>query len=292
MKNILIFGKNGQVGSALVKQFCDENEFQIQSYSSKDIDFSNLDAVQKFLDNLKTIPNIIINAAAYTAVDKAEEEKELVNKINHQSVAILAKFCANNDITLIHYSTDYIFDGSGDQPFIEDNIKNLNPLNHYGKTKLDGENAIINSGCNHIILRTSWIWSENGKNFVNTIKKLAQEREELNIIDDQIGSPTFSGDIANYTIEIIKKLLNNPKLFGIYNLVSAGYVSWFEFAKEIIKIVKKGNLDLKIKEINPIPTTKYKTPAKRPLNSRLNINKIQENFNIKITSWKDSLKYL
>jgi len=280
---IVIFGKNGQVGSALVKEFGVENGFQIDSYSAADVDFSDVNSLEIFLNNLKKIPDLIINAAAYTNVDKAEEERDLADKINHQAVKILADFCAQKKVILIHYSTDYVFDGSGNEEFAEDNSKNLHPLNHYGKTKLDGENSIIKSGCNYLIFRTSWVWSANGKNFVNTIKRLAQEREELNIVSDQIGAPTSAEFIAQSTIKIIKKLPDFKSFpSGIYHLVENENMSWYDFALKIIENLKNEGEILKVKKINPISSDQYKTPAKRPLNSRLNTKKISRFLNKKI----------
>lgn len=271
--NIVIFGKNGQVGSNLVRLFAKESDFEIRSYSSKEADFSNLSALKNFLDNLAPKPDFIINAAAYTNVDKAEEEKELADIINHQAVAIIAKYCAKNRVKLIHYSTDYVFDGSGNEPFTEDNTKNLHPLNHYGKTKLLGEQAIINSGCNYLILRISWVYDDNpnSRNFVNTITRLAKEREVLSIVDDQIGSPTSAASVAESTIKIVRKLVNSEMqiLKMICHLNNKKYISWYEFALEIIDSLKKGGESLKVKEIRPIKSSEYQTKAIRPLNSRL-----------------------
>jgi dTDP-4-dehydrorhamnose reductase len=278
-KNILIFGKNGQVSSNLVRLFAEEQDFVVQAFSSAEVDFSNLKKLAEFLTNLITKPDFIINAAAYTNVDKAEEEKELADLLNHQAVAILAEYCAQNNVKLIHYSTDYVFDGSGSAPFDEDNTKNLQPLNHYGLTKLLGERAIAKSGCGHIILRISWIYDHNpdNKNFVNTITKLAKERELLTIIDDQIGSPTSAKFVAENTINIIKKLIAQPNKFpsGIYHLNNGRYISWYDFAVEIVDDLRKKDVDLKVQEIKPIKTSEYKTKAIRPLNSRLSNQKIK-----------------
>lgn len=216
--NVILFGKNGQIGSNLSAALSNEEGVNVASYSSQDVNFSNLDELSNFLKNLSIIPDFIINAAAYTAVDKAEEEKELANLINHKAVAILAQYSAQNNIKLIHYSTDYVFDGSGNAPFKEDNIKNLIPLNFYGKTKLLGEKAIVSSGCDYLILRTSWIYDEKGKNFANTITKLAVEKDVLTIVSDQIGGPTSAKFVAQYTLKIIKKLINWKENFSIWNL--------------------------------------------------------------------------
>jgi dTDP-4-dehydrorhamnose reductase len=284
MKNIAIFGKNGQVGSSLIDAFTAENNFAIQAFTSFDVDFNNLNELESFLENLKTKPDFIINAAAYTNVDKAEDEMELADLINHKAVAIIAKYCAKNNVTLIHYSTDYVFDGSGFEPFDEDNTKNLKPINHYGKTKLDAEKAIIASGCNYIILRISWVYNQNSqhRNFPNTIKNLAKEREEINVVEDQIGSPTSSGYIATNTREIIKKIIsqnyNQQNLFKkIYHLNDGKYISWYDFAVEIVDDLKKKGEVLCVKKINPIKTSEYKTKAIRPLNSRLKPSQIFNN---------------
>jgi dTDP-4-dehydrorhamnose reductase len=281
--NIVIFGKNGQVGSNLIRLFAKESNFNINAYSSKDVDFTDLSTLDNFLNNLSKKPDFIINAAAYTNVDKAEEEQELADLINHQAVAIIAKYCKKNGTKLIHYSTDYVFDGSGSEPFTEDNTENLKPLNHYGKTKLLGEQAIINSCCNHIILRISWVYDNNpnSKNFVNTITKLAKERETLNIVNDQIGSPTSADFVAENTIKLIKKLLKYPRqsLKEIYHLNNGEYISWYQFALKIINGLRKNNKDFKAPKIRPIKTIDYKTIAIRPLNSRLRCKKIWRVFN-------------
>ncbi|MCE3255428.1 MAG: dTDP-4-dehydrorhamnose reductase [Rickettsiaceae bacterium] len=278
LTKIIIFGKNGQVGSNLVKLFSKESDFDVQSYSSHEIDFSNLENLKDFLDALVTKPDFIINCAAYTNVDKAEEERELADLINHQAVEIIAKYCAKNHVKLIHYSTDYVFDGSGDRPFSEDNTQNLNPVNYYGETKLRSERAIINSGCEYLIFRISWLWDENpdAKNFVNTIKRLAREREVLTIVDDQIGSPTKASFVAENTIRIIKKFAGSANFpSGIYHLNNGEFIAWYGFALRIIDDLKKSGEDLKIQKVVPVKTSEYKTTAKRPLNSRLDSTKIK-----------------
>ncbi len=271
--NILIFGKNGQVASNLIKLFNKEEDFDVWAYSSSEVDFSNLIALETFLNNLKIKPDFIINAAAYTNVDKAEDEKELADLINHQAVAIIAKYCQKSGTKLIHYSTDYVFDGSGSEPFSEDNTKNLHPLNQYGQTKLSGERAIISSGCDYIILRISWVYDANpdSKNFFNTIIRLAKEKEILSIIDDQVGSPTSADFVAKNTIIIIKKSIISPIKFfrKIYHLNNGRFISWCQFAVEIINNLKAKGGYFKVKEVTPIKSSEYKTKATRPLNSRL-----------------------
>ncbi len=280
-KNIIIFGKNGQVAMNLLRLF-DLNWYSVAAYSSSEVDFTKLVQLQSFLQTI-TPPDFIINAAAYTNVDKAEEEKEMCDLINHQAIKIIANYCAKNAVKLISYSTDYVFDGSGNQPFSEDNVKNLNPLNFYGKSKLDGERAIMASNCDYVILRTSWVYNDVGKNFVNTITKLAQEKEELNIVDDQIGAPTSAEYIAKSTIKIIKTLQQNhdKNLYGIYHLTGKKYISWYQFALEIIDNLKKNSpASLRVKKVNPIKTKDYNYKAIRPLNSRLNCDKVQKVFEV------------
>ncbi|MES2677071.1 MAG: dTDP-4-dehydrorhamnose reductase [Pseudomonadota bacterium] len=283
--NILIFGKNGQVASNLVRLFAEENRltnnFNVQAYSSADIDFTNLLALENFLNNLSIQPDFIINAAAYTNVDKAEDERELADLINHQAVEVIARYCAQNQVKLIHYSTDYVFDGSGTEPFAEDNTKNLHPLNHYGKTKLLGEQVIIKSGCDYVIFRISWIYDSNpsSKNFLNTITRLAKEKEVLSIINDQFGSPTSASFVAENTIKFIKKSLNSHTKFpsGIYHLNNGKYTSWYDFALQIVSDLKMKGENLMVKEILPIKTFEYKTKAVRPLNSRLGTKFLNHN---------------
>ena len=271
--NVIIFGKTGQVGSSLIDQLEESGDknLQFKGYSSKDVNFAKLEDVSKFLINLKNKPDLIINCAAYTNVDKAEDEKELANLINHKAVEIIANFCFENSITLIHYSTDYVFDGSGDEPFYPDNTKNLNPVNYYGITKLDGEKAIINSGCNYMIIRISWIYNKmpQFRNFYNTIKNLSKQKETLEIVSDQIGSPTNSDDVAKKTIEIINKLQPTQKIQNITHYSDGNFISWHEFATIIVKDLKKSGENIATKEIKPINSNQYQTKAKRPLNSRL-----------------------
>lgn len=275
MHNIIVFGKNGQVGSALFDLLANEKDFNTSFYGRSDVDFSDLKSLENFLENLPNIPHIIINACAYTNVDKAEAEREMADNINHKAVLILAQYAAKNNVFLIHYSTDYVFDGSGDEPFTEDNVKNLKPLNHYGQTKLDGENAIIKSGCNYIILRTSWVFSEDAKfkNFVNTIKRLALEKEEINVVDDQIGAPTNAFDIANVTLKLVKKVIDlNFLIKEIFHFTGDETMSWYQFAFKIIDSFKG---KCKLQKIHKVKTKDYQSTAFRPLNSRLSYIKLK-----------------
>jgi len=294
MTNILIIGKNGQIANAIIENFkLEKNQFNILIKDSSELDFSNSTTLQENLKNISNPVDLIINCAGYTNVDKAEEEQELCDQINHQAVKILAEFCKEKNILLIHYSTDYVFDGSGNKPFDEDNQENLHPLNHYGKTKLLSEQVLQNSGCNYVIFRISWIYDNRStsKNFVNTIKRLALEKEEINVVDDQIGSPTSAEFVASNTIRFIKKITlknfdgntseNSIKfdknlINQIYHLNNGELVSWHEFACRIVANLQKNSVEIKLKKINKIPSSEYKTKAIRGLNSRLNNKKLFE----------------
>jgi dTDP-4-dehydrorhamnose reductase len=302
MTNILIIGKNGQIANALIENFkLEKTGFNVLVKDSSELDFSRPNALKENLKNISPSINLIINCTGYTNVDKAEEELELCDNINHQAVKILADFCKEKNILLIHYSTDYVFDGSGDKPFDEDNQENLQPLNHYGKTKLLSEQALKNSGCDYLIFRISWIYDnrKESKNFFNTIKKLALEKEEISVVDDQIGSPTSAEFVASNTIRFIKKItLENfdknvsdnsikfdEKLINqIYHLNNGEFVSWHDYACKIVADLQKTSSAIKLKKINKIPSSEYKTKAIRGLNSRLNNKKflgiIDKNYNL------------
>ena len=288
MTKILIIGKNGQIASALIESFkLEKTGFNILVKDSSELDFSKPETLKENLKNISNSIDLIINCAGYTNVDKAEDEQELCDNINHQAVKILADFCKEKNILLIHYSTDYVFDGSGDKAFDEDNQENLHPLNYYGKTKLWAEEALKNSGCDYLIFRISWIYDnrKESKNFVNTIKRLALEKEEINVVDDQIGSPTSAEFVALNTIRFIKKIIvenagDNSIKFDrnlinqIYHLNNGEFVSWHGFACKIIADLQKTSSAIILKKINKIPTSEYKTKAMRGLNSRLNNKKI------------------
>jgi dTDP-4-dehydrorhamnose reductase len=285
--NILIIGKNGQIANALIENFkLEKTGFNVFVKDSSDLDFSNSVTLQENLKNISTSVDLIINCAGYTNCDKAEEEQELCDQINHQAVKILAEFCKEKNILLIHYSTDYVFDGTGNKSFDEDNQENLQPLNYYGKTKLFSEQALKNSGCNYVIFRISWIYDyrPTSKNFVNTIKRLALEKEEINVVDDQIGSPTSAEFVASNSIRFIKKIIlenagensikfDNKLINQIYHLNNGEFMSWHEFACKIVADLQKNSAEVKLKKINKIPSAEYKTKALRGLNSRLNNEK-------------------
>ncbi len=267
--NIVCFGKNGQVARGLKEVYPDA-----RFVSSIECDFNFLSKLEEFLENLQNI-DIIINATAYTKVDLAEDERENAMNINCHSVKVLADYCFQKNISLFHISTDYVFNGEGMQEYEEIEAQEshlFKPCNFYGLSKLEGEKAILNSKCKAYIMRTSWVYNETGVNFVKTMIKLLTEREERNVINDQIGSPTYSPDIAN----AIKYIIENKLDFGTYHFTNGGFISWFDFASKIREFLAQKNPSQKLAKINPIPSSEYKTKATRPLNSRLKKEKLED----------------
>jgi dTDP-4-dehydrorhamnose reductase len=285
---ILVTGCNGQVGFELARTLLPLGE--IFAFSREQFDLMNLDSCRATIQTIS--PDVIINAAAYTAVDKAETERKTAFLINEKAVAVLAEEAKKLNALLIHYSTDYVFDGTKDAPYNEDD--ETNPLNVYGESKLAGEKAIQQSGADYLILRTTWVFASRGQNFVKSILRLAAEREELNIVADQIGAPTSARFIAETTTHILRQTQQerNAKTFtsAIYNLTNSGETSWHGFAEKIVELAKQQNIELKNRIINPIPTSAYPTPAKRPLNSRLSNQKLTQHFNLKMPSWETVLE--
>lgn len=277
MLNILVTGSHGQVGSEL-RELSSEYGHNFYFTDKETLDITNAAAVEAFIEQ-NTI-NAIINAAAYTAVDKAESDEANANAINHLAVKNLAAIAKVKNIKLVHISTDYVFDGENFKPYTEE--ETVNPRSIYGATKLAGENAIkaINPP-NSIIIRTSWVYSYYGANFVKTMLRLGKEKESLGVIYDQVGSPTYAKDLAKLILDILPKIENEK--VEIYNYSNEGVLSWYDFAKEIMKMAK---LSCKI---NPIESIDYPTPAKRPHYSLLNKAKIKKTFDLEIPFWKDGL---
>ena len=277
---ILVTGKNGQLGRSLHKLVSEkkyDNEFIF--VGREELDLSSESGINHYFDNNDKF-DIIINCAAYTQVDKAEQEAELANQINHLAVKQLASIANKQQARLIHISTDYVFDGENFKPYCEDDTTNPNGV--YGITKLDGEKAMqeINP-LNSIIIRTSWVYSSVGANFVKTMLRLGRERDSLGVIFDQVGTPTYARDLAKAILDILVNIKNEK--VEIYNYSNEGVLSWYDFAKEIMRMAK---IDC---SINPIETSEYPTPAKRPHFSLLNKSKIKKEFNLTIPFWKDSL---
>lgn len=287
---ILVTGKNGQVGWELQRSLAPLGE--VITLNRSEMDLSDSDAIRKKIQEIK--PDVIVNAAAYTAVDKAENEKELAMQVNGVAPGVMAEEAKRIGALLVHYSTDYVFDGSKDTAFTESDL--TNPLNEYGKTKLAGEKNIQGTAVDHIILRTSWVYSSRGNNFLRTILRLAYERDELNIVADQIGSPTSARFIADVTAHILQQSLleKSEATFrsDLYNLVSTSATSWHGFASKIVELSKKhlNNREFKVENINTITTEEYPVPAPRPLNSRLSIDKVSMHFNLFMPDWEHLLK--
>ena len=278
MSNILVTGSKGQLGSELkdLQQNYANNNFYFTD--SQDLDITNHFLVEKYI--LENKITVIINCAAYTAVDKAESEYEINDAINHLAVKNFAEIAKKNTIKLVHISTDYVFDGTSFTPYIESD--KTNPQSVYGKTKLDGEEAMLQINPeNSVIIRTSWVYSSYGNNFVKTMLRLGTERDELGVIFDQIGTPTYAKDLAKAILEIIPKIDTNN--VEVYHFSNEGVCSWYDFAKAIFEINK---IDVKV---NPIETSQYPTPAKRPSYSLLNKSKIKNKFNLEVPYWRDSL---
>jgi len=275
--NILVTGSNGQVGSEL--QALSKNYEYNFFFTDRDtLDIRDKEAIKNFTQENSI--NVIINTAAYTAVDRAEENKESADSVNHLATKYLAEIAKEQKSKLIHISTDYVFNGENFQPYTEDDT--TNPSGVYGATKLEGEKAMqeINPK-DSIIIRTSWVYSSFGANFVKTMLRLGKERDSLGVIYDQVGSPTYARDLAKAILDIIPNIKNEK--VAIYNYSNEGVLSWYDFSKEIMKMAK---IDC---QINPIETKEYPTPAKRPHYSLLNKSKIKEEFGITIPYWKDSL---
>jgi dTDP-4-dehydrorhamnose reductase len=273
---ILVTGASGQLGQAI--QFIASNypDFEFIFASSQDLDITNQEFVNHFFDTNRI--DFCINAAAYTAVDKAESETEKAQVINVVGPKNLAIACKKNKAKLIHISTDFVFDGSSRKPYLETDA--TNPLSVYGKTKLEGEQAVIDNTNEYFIVRTSWVYSQFGNNFMKTMLRLASERDSLSIVSDQIGSPTNAVDLAKALVSIVK---SKSSKYGIYNFSNEGTASWYDFAAEIFRINKV------VINVNPIPTEVFPTPARRPKYSLLDKSKIKNTFGIEIKTWQESL---
>lgn len=276
MSKILVIGAGGQLGQCLKTVAARRGLTDIVFPAEQDANILDGMGLRKLLSTEK--PAFVINCAAYTAVDKAEEDQAIAKAINETGAANLASACLETGVTLVHVSTDFVFEGNEVKLLKEEDV--ANPINVYGLTKLDGEKAIEQILPQHFILRTSWLYSEYANNFVKTMLKLGAERDELNIIADQVGTPTYAIDLAHAIFDIIQ---SGSNAFGLYHYSNEGVTSWFDFAKAIFEI---SGTSVKT---NPIPGTKYPTPARRPAFSVMDKTKIKETFNINIPYWRDSL---
>lgn len=277
---ILVTGANGQLGNELKVLSLQYPLFRFLFTSRKDLPIENSDSVNLFFEKNKI--NYCVNCAAYTAVDKAESEKEAAFLINSEAVGTLAKICKQHNAKFIHISTDYVYDGSSNTPLKEES--KLAPLNVYGLSKLKGEELAFRENPSTFLIRTSWVYSSFGNNFVKTMLRLFKERDEINVVNDQSGSPTYAADLADVIMKFIEKEDEENGFSGIVNYSNSGVTNWYEFANEIKRLV---NSDCKI---NPIPTAAYKTPAQRPLYSVMDTSKIKVLLNLEIPDWRESLK--
>lgn len=288
--NILLFGKGGQVGWELQRSLAVLGHVTALDHDSTDHcgDFANPEGIAATVRALK--PDVIVNAAAHTAVDKAESEPELARLLNATTPGVLAREAGALGAWLVHYSTDYVFDGSGTRPWVETDTPA--PLSVYGRTKLEGEQLIQQSGAKHLILRTSWVYAARGGNFAKTMLRLAQERERLTVIDDQWGAPTGAELLADVTAHAIRHLQQRPQDAGLYHLVAGGEVTWNGYAKFVIEHASKAQSAIKIvaKEVAPVPTSAFPTPAVRPHNSRLNTSKLQTTFGLTLPHWQTGVE--
>lgn len=276
---IVLLGKLGQVGFELKRALSPFG--QIVAPDRQELQLSNLKAVNDFVNQVK--PDVIVNAAAWTNVDGAETERELAHRLNAELPRVLAKYARDNDCKLVHYSSDYVYPGTGTQAWSEES--KTNPINYYGVTKLDGDQAIVDSVSDYLIFRTSWVYSARRNNFMKTMLRLAEFKQDLSIIDDQIGSPTTARLIAQTTVLALRSQLKA----GIYNLATKGHISWYQFAKAIFNKAESFNFNSVLEKVNSIPTEEYPTPAKRPLNSRMNTSKLERALDITLPSWEDEL---
>lgn len=282
---ILLLGKDGQVGWELQRSLAPLGQVVALNARSEAFcgDLADLEGLAKTVASIA--PDVIVNAAAYTAVDKAESEPERAHLINAQAVEVLARAAKACGALLVHYSTDYVFPGSGATAWRED--LPVAPLNVYGQSKLAGEQAIQASGCAYLILRTSWVYAARGSNFARTILRLAAERDSLAVIDDQVGAPTGADLIADVTAHAVRAVRSNPELCGLYHLASAGETTWCGYARYVLEQAAELGVELKVRaeQVKALTTDAYPTPAKRPANSRLDIQKLQRAFELSLPDW-------
>lgn len=284
---ILLLGKNGQLGWELQRSLAVAGEVVALGHEDG-ADFTQPDALMATVQAVA--PQVIVNAAAYTAVDKAESDADVARQVNARTPALLAIEARRTGAMLVHYSTDYVFDGSGAQPRDEDAA--IAPLSVYGTTKAEGEDAIRASGCQHLILRTSWVYAARGGNFAKTMLRLAQEREQLKVIADQIGAPTGADLLADLTVPMLRAARVNPALVGTYHAVAGGETSWHAYARFVIEFARARGVNIRVSpdQILAIPTSEYPTPAKRPLNSRLATARLQQRFGLRLPPWEQGVQ--
>ncbi|MRT56177.1 dTDP-4-dehydrorhamnose reductase [Enterobacteriaceae bacterium RIT693] len=280
--HILLFGKNGQVGWELQRALLPLGRITAVDFDSTDYcgDFSNPEGVAETVRLLR--PDVIVNAAAHTTVDKAESERDFAERLNATSVAALAKEAEALGVWLVHYSTDYVFNGSGEKPWVETDP--TAPLNVYGETKLAGELAAALCS-RHLIFRTSWVYAARGANFAKTMLRLAKERNEISVINDQFGAPTGAELLADCTAHAIRIAQDKPEVAGLYHLIAAGTTTWFDYAQRVFATADAAGVALAVTKVKAVPSSAFPTPAKRPLNSRLDTSKFQRTFGMRLPNW-------
>lgn len=287
--SILLFGKGGQVGWELQRSLAPLGTVTALDFDSAEGcgDFTNLAGLAETVR--RVAPNVIVNAAAHTAVDKAESEPDLARTINALAPGVLADEARKLGAWLVHYSTDYVFDGGGDQPRQETDP--TGPLGVYGRTKLEGEQAVARCA-NHLIFRTSWVYAARGANFAKTMLRLAAERDQIKVINDQVGAPTGAELLADVTAHAIRAARTRPELAGLYHLAAGGETSWYDYARLVIERARRAGRPVRVRPeaIEPIPTSAYPTPARRPMNSRLDTQKLRAAFDLRLPAWEEGVE--
>ncbi|MGJ7612737.1 MULTISPECIES: dTDP-4-dehydrorhamnose reductase [unclassified Variovorax] len=286
---LLLLGKGGQVGWELQRSLAPLGELVALDFDSTDFhaDFSRPEQLAETV--LKVRPDVIVNAAAHTAVDKAESEPEFARKLNATSPGVVAEAAQQIGALMVHYSTDYVFDGSGTAPWKEDDA--TGPLSVYGQTKLEGEQLVAQHCAKHLIFRTSWVYAARGGNFAKTMLRLAKERDKLTVIDDQFGAPTGAELLADITAHAIRATLQDPKKAGLYHAIAGGETTWHGYARYVLGLAQQAGVELKAgpDAVEAVPTSAFPTPAKRPHNSRLDTTKLQTTFGLRLPPWQDGV---
>ncbi len=286
---LLLLGKGGQVGWELQRSLAPLGELVALDFDSTDFhaDFSRPEQLADTV--LKVRPDVIVNAAAHTAVDKAESEPEFARKLNATSPGVVAEAARQIGALMVHYSTDYVFDGSGSAPWKEDDA--TGPLSVYGQTKLEGEHLVAQHCAKHLIFRTSWVYAARGGNFAKTMLRLAKERDKLTVIDDQFGAPTGAELLADVTAHAIRATLQDPTKAGLYHAIAGGETTWHGYARFVLGMAQQAGVELKAgpDAVEAVPTSAFPTPAKRPHNSRLDTTKLQTTFGLRLPPWQDGV---
>lgn len=286
---LLLLGKGGQVGWELQRSLAPLGELVALDFDSTDFnaDFSRPEQLAETV--LKVRPDVIVNAAAHTAVDKAESEPDFARKLNATSPGVVAQAAQQIGALMVHYSTDYVFDGSGSKPWKEDDA--TGPLSVYGQTKLEGEQLVVAHCAKHLIFRTSWVYAARGGNFAKTMLRLAKERDKLTVIDDQFGAPTGAELLADITAHAIRATLQDSAKAGLYHAIAGGETSWYGYARFVLEMAQQAGVELKAgpDAVEAVPTSAFPTPAKRPHNSRLDTSKLQATFGLRLPPWQDGV---